>query len=296
MLFFRKKYNIKQKDQVSSKQIPLVTNFYFTRKRAAYITSVCKGSLTLEASLVLPFLIAVFTAFIFLIQAIQIQIQLQKALYNQAMNVSGYAYYMNTAGMDNMAENMLEAEYVKYSVINELGADYLDKTSIVNGSKGIKTVYTLEADEGILDVALKYEMEVPFNLFGIKPLSFIVRARCHMWTGANDEDKESEFDMVYVAATGSVYHIYEDCSYLVSTIEDCKISEIENLRNASGGKYYPCAVCCGEDAKSSIVFYSKYGTRYHLSPLCRCLHSDVFVMEREKAEEKYGLCSKCKGR
>ena len=33
-------------------------------------------------------------------------------------------------------------------------------------------------------------------------------------------------DVVYVTANGEVYHLYSDCSYLVSSIKNCKGTEI----------------------------------------------------------------------
>lgn len=78
------------------------------------------ASLTLEAALVLPVFLAALVAVVFL-QAIQVQSRLQQSLYNQVKKVSGYAYYMNIADMSEQVEQIMQAEYVKYAVINEIG-------------------------------------------------------------------------------------------------------------------------------------------------------------------------------
>ena len=54
---------------------------------------------------------------------------------------------------------------------------------------------------------------------------------------------------VYITQYGEVYHIEKMCSYLVRNIKAASLAEITDLRNASGGKYYPCSLCKGASKK-----------------------------------------------
>ena len=263
-------------------------------KRASYATLFLKGSLTVEASLVFPFFIGAVVALLFFIQAIQIQIQIQKALYNQTMKVTGYGYYVDSVELGTQAENLLEVSYIKLMVIEELGDDFFEGNCIVNGKKGFVLDLTNAFEKGVVDVALGYSLKVPFDIFGLGKLNFVARARCKTWTGVDTTKTEWDTNMVYMTSHGEVYHVDKDCSYIKSDISSCDLEEVEKLRNASGGKYYVCSLCGDtKQVSNKTVFYTMYGNRYHLSEYCSNLKNNVFAIEREVAEKKYRRCSRC---
>lgn len=210
--------------------------------------------------------------------------------------VSGYAYYMNIADMSEQVEQIMQAEYVKYAVINEIGRDYLENSVITGGSSGIHINFLVDAKKGILDAELDYSMDIPFNLLGFPSIRFSSRLRCHTWIGNTSGDEVQSSDVVYVTANGEVYHLYSDCSYLVSSIKNCKGTEIADKRNSSGEKYRPCQLCCKDNEEPVTAFYTDYGNRYHSQSLCSNLHSNIFSVDKNKAQENYRLCSKCEKR
>lgn len=269
----------------------------FNEKRAPYAALMLKASMTVEAALVIPLFLAGIVAMLFILQTMQLQLHIQKALYNQTMKVSGYAYYLTVADLSYKAEQIVEAEYIKSAVISELGKEYLDNSYIENGSKGIYLNLTGNPQEGMIDVALQYNVKVPFDLMGLGRLKLISRARCHTWVGTDYESDQESYEKVYVTANGTVYHTYSDCTYLVSQIDNCDISQIEDKRNANGAKYYACQLCCSDgDSGLTTVYYTQYGVRYHSSALCSNLHSNIYTMTKEDAQLKYPICSKCEKR
>lgn len=291
MLPVRKIRILMQKDYKHRKKLHIKK-----RQGVSYTAFSIKASLTLEAALVLPIFLAALVAVIFFLQAIQVQARIQQSLYNQVKKVSGYAYYINIADMTEKAEQVMQAEYVKYAVINEIGRDYLEKSAITGGSNGIHINFWVDAKKGILDVELDYSMDIPFNLLGFPAIKFSSRQRCHTWIGKTTDDEEQGREAVYVTANGEVYHLYSDCSYLVSSIKNCKGTEIADKRNNSGEKYKPCQLCCKENEELVVAFYTDYGNRYHSLSLCSNLHSNVFSVDKETAQENYRLCSKCEKR
>lgn len=296
MLFFTVNPNkiIRQKDFKIHQSSPPDGCVGFKEKRVSPPVFALKGSLSVEASLVLPLFIAGLMALLFFIQIIQLQMHIQKALYGQSMKAAGYACYIDELDIDDTVQNVLEAGYVKAAVIKEIGADYLDNSYIVGGSRGLRLNLVNNEQAGIFDAAVQYKVRIPFDILGIGKLTLVSRARCHIWNGDKDGAPEHQKDMVYMTANGEVYHTYSDCTYLVSDVCDTTYGQISGLRNDSGAKYYACAVCKKEPAdEDNPVFYTKYGTRYHMDRLCGNLHSNIFSVPRSEAENKYRLCSKC---
>ena len=253
------------------------------------------GSLTVEASLVLPLFVMAIMVLIFFIQAIQIQVQIQKALFNQTVKTAGYSYYLSKTEIPTEAEQFLEAEYIKLNIINELGTDFFKNDYIVNGKNGLILNLTNISDEGIIDIALQYRMQVPFDIFGVGKLNFVARGRCRTWDGKHSDITGYKGKMVYVTPNGEVYHESDKCTYIVKSVSNCNYHNIAEKRNLSGGIYYPCNVCA--ESKTPIgmqlVYYTNYGTRYHLEALCPNLNTNVFSMNEETAKKKYRPCSKC---
>lgn len=290
MLSFQNK---KRMQNVMRKHPPININNKI-EERASNIT--CgKGSICLEAAIVLPIFIAAVIAVLFFIQAILIEMRLQKALYNQIMKTSGMAYFVGIADMSETVEQIMGAEYVKNEVIKEVGREFLNNSYIVNGYKGIGIDYLCKAEEGLLDVRLIYYMNVPFNIFGIQPVKFTTHMVNHTWVGETENDTDNDVNMVYIASSGKVYHLYRDCSYILSKIYSCIYDEIGQKRNENGSRYQPCKVCASEP-KIGSYFYTKYGIRYHVRPDCRNLYSNVFEIDIEMVKDKYSVCSKCEKR
>lgn len=278
------------------------TNVNVWEKGASYAACHSKdvqlrGSLTVEAAVIIPLFVLALTALLFLIQTIQLQTVIQKALYNQTMKVSGYAAYIDTvSGTYDLTTQLLEMTYIKNKVIDEIGKEYLDNSYIQGGSKGLHTTLGYLKD-GILDMGIQYRVLVPFDIFGLGNLSFIVRARCHLWTGDEEKTNINSEDVAYVTQSGTVYHTYRTCTYLVKDVTTTTLGEVEKFRNDNGGKYYECSLCC-KDIKEDThkVYVTKYGTRYHATVSCVNLHNNVYTIEKSIAQQKYPLCSRCKER
>lgn len=296
MPFFSKSHykKIKQKKTRNHQSSPPDGCVGFAKRRVSRAASGLAGSLSLEASMVLPFFLAGLIALLFFIQIIQLQMHLQKALYGESLKAAGYAYYLDETGINNIVQNVLEESYIKAAVINDVGREYLDGSYIVGGSGGIHLNLTSDMKEGIFDAALQYKVQVPFDLLGIGRLTLVSRARCHIWNGDKDGLTEVGRDIVYMTPNGEVYHTNKECTYLVNDVYSTTYGKIGNLRNNSGAKYYVCSVCDkGAAVDSAPVYYTKYGTRYHMDRLCSNLHSNVYSVLLSEVEGKYRLCSKC---
>lgn len=68
--------------------------------------------------------------------------------------------------------------------------------------------------------------------------------RIKAWTGYEAGGFGEEDDqIVYVTDTGVVYHKNPHCTHLDLSIHAAASSELNSLRNESGGKYHACEKC-----------------------------------------------------
>ena len=112
------------------------------------------------------------------------------------------------------------------------------------------------------------------------------------WTGYERagflaEDEET----VYITETGMVYHRDYHCNYLELSARMVPAEIVEDLRNESQGKYYPCERCAHKGAGSG-VYITDYGDRYHTSLSCSGLKRTIYAVPLSEAVGK-GACSKC---
>lgn len=123
----------------------------------------------------------------------------------------------------------------------------------------------------------------------------MITSCCYMraWTGYDvtrgGDAGEGEI-YVYITEHGTVYHRTESCSHLRLSIELVAKSEVGQLRNSSGGKYYACEKCGDRDA--GAVYITGEGNRYHNTINCSGLRRSVRCVPLSEAG---GLppCGRC---
>lgn len=134
-----------------------------------------------------------------------------------------------------------------------------------------------------MKISLKYTVKNPFNILGKRQITIYEKRITDIWLGEEKDGFElnnnDESEYVYITQYGEVYHIEKMCSYLVRNIKAASLAEITDLRNASGGKYYPCSLCKGA---SKIVYYTDYGDKYHASDSCYALQRTILKVKKEK--------------
>lgn len=160
----------------------------------------------------------------------------------------------------------------------------------------------------MIEMELKYDMKLPFSIFGIEsvPMSSVVNRRA--WTGSeggrgadrygsgdmidgNGYDRDEDGDeVVYIGKTSTVYHKSRHCHYLDNVLKPASGEQIETLRNASGGKYHACESCRPDT--SGTVYIMESGTAYHKSSACKAIGAYAQEIKRRDAAH-LGGCSYC---
>lgn len=281
--------------------------FLKNRKRVPCTTSI-NASFTLEATFVVPLLIIAFTSILYIIQIMNISISIQSALYEQSMKIAGYSYYVDlvekelidTDELDgetsliSFLENTISSAYIKNMIVDDIGEDYLNNSCIVGGYNGLHIELSPNVDDDEYDVTIYYKVKVPLNWFGIEPIRLASRTRFHKWTGMEHKDNNTE--VVYMTHYGEVYHLYKDCPYISTIVYQTAIHNIDSIRSKSGSKYYPCSKCCSYSPNALTVYYTSYGTRYHIDRNCNYIEKDIIEVDLNEVSSNKRLCSKCSKR
>lgn len=144
---------------------------------------------------------------------------------------------------------------------------------------------------GIGTLNAEYQVKIPVPVFGIRPVKCRETMKIKAWSGYEKEGlSDMGKDTVYVTENGLVYHKDYHCSYLDLSIRMTHMGTVSDLRNESGGRYYPCEHCMKGNA--GTIYITNFGDRYHSSLSCSGLKRTIYAIPVSEAAGK-GACSKC---
>ncbi len=243
-----------------------------------------RGSLTIEASLVIPlFLFASFMV-LSLIDLLRFHLNLTEAIHQESKRLAMEAY---TDGIDEGA--------IRAAVINRLPEGLLRKAPVKEGAGGIDFGDSHYDNGEILRISAVYEGCLPYDTSGLFKHRFCAKCVIHTMTGYDRGLKETgvireDEEYVYVTETGTVYHRDRECSYLRLSIRQVSYESLKDLRNSSGHKYYPCKDC--GPVSGGTVYITRDGTSYHKSLDCSGLKRTVNCIPLSRVGAR-GPCSRC---
>ncbi|MCD7819835.1 MAG: hypothetical protein LUH07_12430 [Lachnospiraceae bacterium] len=221
-------------------------------------------------------------------------VQFGTALSETGKTMAAAAYAATYTGeIGNGAEiavNALSLAYAQSSVTNQTG----DTSAVKNLNMVLSSL--MQEDE-MIDLVLTYQIRSPFGIVNLPGSFFIQRASVRAWVGRSEEQEseeneegETEEELVYVTASGTVYHVDSECTYLKLSIQTVDADALDSLRNNSGEIYHACELC-GSDS-GSTVYITKEGNRYHSSLSCSGLKRTVTQVKLSEVGDMH-VCSKC---
>lgn len=284
-------------------------------------TKTTNASLTVEASLVMPLFLLVFVSFLYFIQIITFQEELQKAMTETGLSIARAAYiysdFYDVGDAENFDFSLLEGGIeigleeitgaiinnvvLKYSVESRLNKDSFIFSCIIGGLDSIRyDASKLFQDKDDIEIVAKYQVRNPIMLFGLQEMEMIQGVKLRGWNGyqlpplytiIEREDDEKE-KIVYITESGTVYHLSRTCSHISLSVE-LVIGKPTNRRNKNGGKYYACESCCTSKESEFETFYiTSYGTRYHMDKDCSKIKRTVKEVPLSKVGDKVA-CKRC---
>lgn len=256
------------------------------------------ASITVEAALVLPIFIYFFIALIYFLQIFIIQEYIQSAITKTGLSLANTTYVYDDfadaaealacddstwegvldAGIGDLASAALNGTAIKLLLADKLDTGLINRSCIQDGFSGISFYYSdILDDADNIDIVARYRIKLPVCFFGLGDMRMIQRVRLRGWTGIDippryttvEEDRDGEGEqMVYIAETGTVYHLNASCSHIKLKVKPV-FGKPDGYRNENNGKYYPCSFCCRDDNSDSITYYiTDYGDRYHTDRSC----------------------------
>ena len=250
-------------------------------ERASSFTS--KGSITLEAALVIPLFFFSILTMMYLFEIMTIQSSLQCGLQNIGKELAKEAYVTPLFLNSRVEKDLVEL----------VGEEILNRSMVVNGAEGLNCSNSkLNLITGVMELNVRYQLEVPILMFRLPIRTFEERLRVKGWNGLSEEGTdEANDELVYVTEHGSVYHKSLSCTYLELSIRAITKAKLYNERNEAGGIYYKCEKC-DDNLAEMIVYITDYGNRYHTSLNCSGLKRNIHVMWLSEVNG-LGGCSKC---
>lgn len=234
-------------------------------KRMSWCTSLkLKGSMTVEAALVFPLFLFGLTALLYLFVLLRVQTEIGRALTDAGRELS------QDAGLTEEMENSALAgvrggQKVREYLSKRPGIEVIRQRE--NGISMIGTVWNKE--DSMLTLRASYQVVLPPGLVWFHPIYITQTKTVRGFTGFGRKQSlsgEQGEEVVYVTEYGTVYHRSLNCRHLKLSIRQASLTEVEGMRNESGGKYTPCERCWKGEGR--VIYVTSDGNRYHASLNC----------------------------
>lgn len=254
------------------------------RLRASLCTS-ARGSMTVEAAVILPFVLFVLLSMMYFTEALRIQRQIQDAAVQTSLHMSQYAY-----------KGDLTQIYAYGKIKDYLSKSEQDFSMIKGGAAGISCFLSDTLDDADrVDLVVSYTLKLPYNVIGLPGIPVVQRACTRGWTGYEpDAYGKEEEQIVYVTEHGTVYHKTSECSHIDLTVRSADYRNLSSLRNAEGQKFSACEKCGGKPILAGRIFITNTGDCYHTTSECSGLKRGMLAIPISQAAD-YRPCSRCGG-
>lgn len=242
-----------------------------------------RGSMSLEASLVIPIFLCFMMTILVGIEMVRLQTNVFEALHHSVT-----AYFLNevSGNFQNSTKEYLSTKEYPYLILegNENGIKMTDMSDL--------------SGDGLIYIKVSYCMK---NFIGSMNISKNIRTinesiTAHGFTGYEPISRQGyeyeEDEYVYITRTGVKYHEDMGCTYLRAKSVPIAAESIRGARNLDGKKYYACEICNPE--LTGTLFITDYGDRYHNSAMCMALYKESTIISKKEALARgYSPCTKC---
>ncbi|MCF0131286.1 MAG: hypothetical protein HUJ71_06135 [Pseudobutyrivibrio sp.] len=146
-----------------------------------------------------------------------------------------------------------------------------------------------------IELRADYNITFPVGLLGRYSYQMTQIARNRKWIGYDPDENAKDGVYVYITKTGVAYHTTVKCPYLSPSVKAVNANDINNMRNQSDGKYYPCKNCDAKRNHGATVYITDYGEVYHSTLTCSSLKRTINKVLLEKVKDTHRPCGKCGG-
>ena len=296
--------------------------FSDNKSTSLFILLMGKASLTIEAAIVLPFMLLGMIMLIYFILIINFQIILNQNMINTAWDISRYSYTAERTGTIlkkdkcsakeqknisdklselSVTENLIKGGLTGTYALNKILDNNVKKLSehlgIYTGLAGISMMESNFLEQENVDLAVSYMVKIPMLSNSVYMMSFVNRCYFRNFIGESiDVKSKNTSEKVYITKSGTVYHINKDCTHIDLSVVSVAFSELPLLRNKGGGKYKKCEKCVKSKliGNESVVITAN-GDKYHTDNHCSGIIRNVITIDINQIGNRK-LCKRCKER
>lgn len=244
-----------------------------------------KGSITVEACLVIPLFLFFMLAVGELVMLLFAEAHIHQSLAEAADYTAQYCYLEKKLSKEQFrqAEIVVNTAVLTKQFQSYLGEDFYVEKTIRNGKSGILLYIKKDIENDKIFVATAdYLARIQIPLLGEYYLQVKDCIKQKAFIGYSKEEKGDIY--VYVTPNQEVYHSRRSCSHLsVSTT---------TLGTENKGNYTACSFCGAQNNDSGSIYVSRTTNVYHYRADCSGLKRTV---SRVKRSEVGGLgpCQRC---
>ena len=262
---------------------------------------IVEASMTVEAAIAFPLFIFAVALILLPFRVMETTGKMQEVCEQICEDVCQYAYTSDRDVKELDPEKSPKDQALYTGISVGLGAYAAAKAREAADDRFLGLINFIDSDcmtDGeTVTIVLSYYYDLPFSVLGQGSLKQTVTSSRRAWVGkkrskADDGDGTGDDPLVYVGKNSTRYHRSASCHYLSNNLKTVSAVQIENLRNADGGKYRPCAVCCASGSASGNVYVMPSGSAYHSQRNCRAIISYVKTVHLSEVES-LGACSYC---
>lgn len=236
-----------------------------------------KGSMTVEATVILPVLLCAFMGILLLAKVFMINQEMDTALLETARQVARKEYLFSEKGNEGASIVLVRILFQRNKKQGDAG-----KGITVKGLNFYGSEYREQSKEIYLKA--NYKIRIPLLLLGTWQIPVSTEISQKAWNGyapSSGESSSASEEYVYVTEDGEVYHQDGQCYHLHITIHETdKVDKYYDGKTA----YKPCEYCIHKaDGRSSLLYIPEKGDCYHSNPLCGSLTRTVRYIKKEEA-------------
>jgi len=244
-----------------------------------------KGSLTIEASLLLPGFLFMMICVISLLSLLLFQLRLKACMHET----------VKEAAMKSISEGFPNENELSGRILSSVGNAVMKIAPVDGGENGIKI--SKNNNDEVLIVTASYKTKLYYDFFKLFNKEFTQKCVQHNWEGyenglrGNTGTLEEEY--VYITNDSEVYHRNRECSHIRLKISMISEEGLPSARNSDGCKYKKCEHCQGNTSDGNY-YITKDGDRFHTSLSCSGLKRTVIAIPISEVNGRRP-CSRCGG-
>ena len=242
-----------------------------------------QGSVTVEASLVIPLFLFTVIAF-FQMGCILVCNAGLSMTFSEAVADTAQEICKTETAMDGMQETFVYPRL--YSRLRSaLKEDAMVEQYVSGGGSGILLTKAGLTEDGFLEAAISCTMQIKVPVIGCLKMKVSMWQRQKAYVGYMDTTAAEAY--VYVTDHQSVYHVSRACTHLKLSISE--VTEQELKHSYTG--LVPCSFCKNG---GSSYYVTGEGDCYHRSLACPGLKRTVYRVKKSSVP-MLKPCSRCGG-